>query len=47
MRQVAALIAEALNHVQSVETLMSVRRRVNELAERFPLYAWKLASTTA
>jgi glycine hydroxymethyltransferase len=47
MRQVAALIAEALNDVQSEETLLAVRRRVTELAERFPLYAWKLASTTA
>jgi hypothetical protein len=24
-----------------------VRRRVTELAERFPLYPWKLARTTA
>ena len=47
MRQVAALIAEALNGVQSKETLLAVRRRVMELAERFPLYPWKLARTTA
>jgi len=47
MRQVAALIAETLNDVQSRETLLSVRRRVMELAERFPLYPWKLARTTA
>jgi glycine/serine hydroxymethyltransferase len=47
MRQVAALIAQALNDVQSEETLLAVRRRVTELTERFPLYAWKLAPTTA
>jgi glycine hydroxymethyltransferase len=46
MQQVASLIAEALNDVQSQETLASVRRRVTELAERFPLYGWKLARTT-
>src|SRR5271154_6301070 len=47
MREVASLIAEALNDVQSRETLLSVRRRVIELAERFPLYGWKLARATA
>jgi glycine hydroxymethyltransferase len=51
MRQVGALIAEALNGVQSgsqvTETLLSVRRRVMELADRYPLYPWKLARTTA
>jgi len=47
MRQVAALIADALNDVQSTETLLAVRRRVTELAERFPLYAWKLARASA
>jgi len=47
MRQVAALIAEVLGDVKSQETLLAVRRRVTELADRFPLYAWKLAGTTA
>jgi glycine hydroxymethyltransferase len=47
MKQVAALIAEALNGVQSKETLLAVRRKVTELADRFPLYPWKLARTTA
>ncbi len=47
MRQVAALIAEALSDVHSPENLLAVRRRVTELAERFPLYPWKLARTTA
>jgi glycine hydroxymethyltransferase len=50
MRQVAALIAEALNDAvrrRIEETLLAVRRRVMELADRFPLYPWKLARTTA
>jgi glycine hydroxymethyltransferase len=47
MRQVAALIGEALEGVQSQETLMSVRKRVTELANRFPLYPWKMARATA
>jgi glycine hydroxymethyltransferase len=52
MRQVAALIAEALNAVQSggpetKDSLLAVRRRVIELADRFPLYPWKLARATA
>jgi glycine hydroxymethyltransferase len=47
IRQVAALIAEVLNDVQSKETMLAVRRRVVELADRFPLYPWKLARTTA
>jgi glycine hydroxymethyltransferase len=47
MRQVAALIAQALNDVHSMETMQAVRRRVTELADRFPLYPWKLARTTA
>jgi glycine hydroxymethyltransferase len=51
MRHVAALIAEALNGVKSgvdtAGTLLAVRRKVTELAERFPLYPWKLARSTA
>jgi glycine hydroxymethyltransferase len=51
MRQVASMIAEALNGVQSgvdtTDKLLAVRRRVTELADRFPLYPWKLAHTTA
>src|SRR5580658_3088874 len=52
MRQVAALIAEALNAVQAggsetKDSLLAVRRRVIELADRFPLYPWKLARATA
>jgi glycine hydroxymethyltransferase len=47
MREVGGLIAEVLNHITSPETLSSVRRRVTHLAERYPLYGWKLARTTA
>ena len=47
MRQVAAMIAEVLNGVHSNENLLAVRRRVVELADRFPLYPWKLSRATA
>ncbi len=43
MREVGALIAEVLSNITSEETLAAVRRRVNALTERFPLYTWKLA----
>src|SRR5277367_323304 len=41
MREVAALLAEVLLNIHSQDTVLSVRRRVLTLAERFPLYAWK------
>jgi len=44
MREVASLIAEVLENITSQETLASVRRRVTTLAEKFPLYGWKLAT---
>ena len=47
MREVGALIAEILNNIHSDETRASVRRRVTNLAERYPLYGWKLARATA
>jgi glycine hydroxymethyltransferase len=47
MREVAALVAEVLHQVQSEETIASVRRRVQALTERFPLYGWKLAAVRA
>jgi glycine hydroxymethyltransferase len=43
MREVAALIADVLTNLNSEETVAAVRRRVTGLAERFPLYGWKLA----
>ncbi len=42
MREVASLIAEVLGHLDSEEVRAAVRRRVQALTERFPLYAWKL-----
>ena len=47
MREVAGLIAEVLDNISSEETFASVRRKVTTLAERFPLYGWKLARATA
>jgi glycine hydroxymethyltransferase len=47
MREVAGLIAEVLDNITSPDAFASVRRRVTTLAERFPLYGWKLAGATA
>ncbi len=41
MREVAALIAEALAHIGNEETAARVREGVAALTGRFPLYAWK------
>jgi glycine hydroxymethyltransferase len=43
MREVARLISDVLHDLNSQETLAAVRRRVTTLAERYPLYSWKLA----
>jgi len=42
MRLIAGLIAEVLDQIQSEEVRASVRRRVQELGERFPLYGHRL-----
>jgi glycine hydroxymethyltransferase len=47
MLEVAALMAEVLRNIHSQETVHSVRRRVLELVERFPLYPWKLSRVPA
>jgi glycine hydroxymethyltransferase len=47
MREVGGLIAEVLANIGSEDTLASVRRRVGNLAEKHPLYGWKLARATA
>jgi glycine hydroxymethyltransferase len=47
MREVAALIAEVLRDVQNEDVISSVKRRVDVLTERFPLYTWKLESVHA
>ena len=41
MRVVAELIATILENLSSGSVLDEVRKRVHELTERFPLYAWK------
>ena len=46
-RTVAQLIAEVLENHTSEENLARVRRKVQELTDRFPLYAWKLSHTHA
>jgi len=47
MQEVAHLIATVLGDVNSEEVRASVRRRVTDLADRFPLYGWKMARATA
>ncbi len=42
MREVASLIAQVLNNVTSEDVIAAVRRRVEALTSRFPLYAWKM-----
>jgi glycine hydroxymethyltransferase len=42
MREVAALIAEILRDVHNETIIAGVKRRVDALTERFPLYSWKL-----
>jgi glycine hydroxymethyltransferase len=44
MREVASLIARVLENLSSEDVLADVRRSVKVLTERFPLYAWKLAT---
>jgi glycine hydroxymethyltransferase len=41
MREVARLIGDVLRDVHNTEVLSSVRRKVEKLTERFPLYSWK------
>ena len=47
MREVAALIAEVLNDVNSESVISAVRSRVEALTTRFPLYPWKLQAVSA
>ena len=46
MRETGKLIAEVLGSLGSQETIVSVRRKVAKLTERFPLYSWKLDRAT-
>ncbi len=47
MRLVGELIARVLEAPADPENLKAVRRRVEELTERFPLYAWRRAAARA
>lgn len=47
MRLVAELIARVLEAPADAANLAAVRRRVEELTERFPLYAWRRAAVRA
>lgn len=47
MRLVAELIAQVLRDPSSEENIAVVRRRVEGLTERFPLYDWKMAAAHA
>jgi len=40
MREIAAWIAEALEHRNDAGRLEQIRGRVGEMAEKFPLYDW-------
>jgi glycine hydroxymethyltransferase len=47
MRETGALIAEVLGNIASEETIAAVRRKVDTLTVRFPLYNWKLDAVRA
>ncbi len=47
MREVGHLIAETLNDINAAEVSQSVRRKVETLTDRFPLYSWKLDTVRA
>ena len=44
IREVARLIARVLDNIESEEAVSEVRRGVQALTDRFPLYAWRLTS---
>ena len=47
MRETAALIAEVLGNIHSDDAVENVRRKVQKLTDRFPLYSWKLERAPA
>ena len=47
MREVGALIAEVLHHIDDEEAIAAVRQKVEALTARFPLYQWKLDAVRA
>jgi glycine hydroxymethyltransferase len=47
MRETAALIAEVLGKISSEDVVADVRRKVQKLTDKFPLYSWKLEKAPA
>ncbi len=47
MQETGQLIAEVLNNIASEDAIADVRRRVEALTARFPLYQWKIATGQA
>jgi glycine hydroxymethyltransferase len=47
MRETAALIAQVLSNITAEESIADVRRKVQKLTSRFPLYSWKLEQAPA
>jgi glycine hydroxymethyltransferase len=47
MRETGQLIAEVLHNITSEDAIADVRRRVEALTARFPLYPWKIAPRQA
>jgi len=47
MRETGQLIAEVLHNISSEDAIADVRRRVETLTARFPLYQWKFAAGRA
>jgi glycine hydroxymethyltransferase len=47
MRETAALIAQVLGNITVEEAIADVRRKVQKLTNRFPLYTWKLEQAPA
>jgi glycine hydroxymethyltransferase len=47
MQETGQLIAEVLNNIASEDAITDVRRRVEALTARFPLYRWKIATGQA
>jgi glycine/serine hydroxymethyltransferase len=47
MREVAALIAQVFAAPADAANLANVRRKVQVLTDRFPLYRWKLQTVSA
>jgi glycine hydroxymethyltransferase len=46
MRETGALIVRVLENIANEDVLDEVRRKVTVLTDRFPLYAWKLATAS-